>query len=89
MSRYYLAYGDNAVAVVQTWAQINRIRKYFVGFNCRGYATYDEANTDGLEHLAEIAPSYLPLPEHLTLGRVVAVSSLNKELLAREEKENK
>jgi hypothetical protein len=52
MSRYYLAYGDNAVAVVQTWAQINRIRKYFVGFNCRRYATYDEANTDGLEHLA-------------------------------------
>lgn len=87
MARYYLAYGDNAVAVVQTWAHLNRIRKYFIGFNCRGYDAYDEANADGLEHLAEIAPSYLPLPEHLDLGRVVAVSSLNRAYLASEGKE--
>lgn len=83
MARYYLAFGDNAVAVVQTWAQLNRIRKYFIGFNCRGYDTYDAANAHGLEHLAEITPSYIPLPEHLTLGKVVAVSSLNREYLAR------
>lgn len=89
MANYYLVKGSNAVAVVQSWPHALRIQKYFKGFNSKGYDTYDEANTDGLEHLAEIAPSYLPLPEHLTLGRVVAVSSLNKEFLAREEKENK
>ena len=75
--------------MVQSWPHALRIQKYFKGFNSKGYNTYDEANEAGLEHLAEIAPSYLPLPKHLTLGRVVAVSSLNKEFLAREEKENK
>lgn len=89
MANYYLVKGSNAVAVVQSWSHALRIQKYFKGFNSKGYDTYDEANEAGLEHLAEIAPSYLPLPEHLTLGRVVAVSSLNKEFLAREEKENK
>ena len=89
MANYYLVKGSNAVAVVQSWNQAQKIRKYFKGVNFKGYDTYDEANEAGLEHLAEIAPSYLPLPEHLTLGRVVAVSSLNKEFLAREEKENK
>ena len=89
MANYYLVKGSNAVAVVQSWPLALRIQKYFKGFNSKGYNTYDEANEAGLEHLAEIAPSYLPLPEHLTLGRVVAVSSLNKEFLAREEKENK
>ena len=89
MSKFYLVKGFNAVAVAQSWNQAQKIRKYFKGVNVKGYNTYDEANEAGLEHLAEIAPSYLPLPEHLTLGRVVAVSSLNKEFLAREEKENK
>ena len=89
MANYYLVKGSNAVAVVQSWSHALRIQKYLKGFNSKGYDTYNEANEAGLEHLAEIAPSYLPLPEHLTLGRVVAVSSLNKEFLAREEKENK
>ena len=89
MANYYLVKGSNAVAVVQSWSHALRIQKYFKGFNSKGYDTYEAANEAGLEHLAEIAPSYLPLPEHLTLGRVVAVSSLNKEFLAREEKENK
>ena len=89
MSMFYLVKGFNAVAVAQSWNQAQKIRKYFKGVNFKGYNTYDEANEAGLEHLTEIAPSYLPLPEHLTLGRVVAVSSLNKEFLAREEKENK
>lgn len=89
MANYYLVKGSDAVAVVQSWPHALRIQKYFKGFNSKDYDTYDEANEAGLEHLAEIAPSYLQLPEHLTLGRVVAVSSLNKEFLAREEKENK
>ena len=89
MANYYLVKGSNAVAVVQSWPHALRIQKYFKGFNSKGYDTYDAANKAGLEHLAEIAHSYLPLPEHLNLGRVVAVSSLNKEFLAREEKENK
>ena len=89
MANYYLVKGSNAVGVVQSWSHALRIQKYFKGFNSKGYDTYDAANEAGLEHLAEIAPSYLPLPEHLTLGRVVAVSSLDKEFLAREEKENK
>ena len=89
MPKFYLVKGFNAVAVAPSWNRAQKLQKYFQGVNFKGYNTYDEANEAGLEHLAEIAPSYLPLPEHLTLGRVVAVSSLNKEFLAREEKENK
>lgn len=85
---YYLVKGSNAVAVVQSWSHANRIWKYVKGFNCKGYDTYDEANEDGLEHLAEITPYYIPLPDFLTLGKVVSVSSQNEAYL-KGEKENK
>lgn len=88
MANYYLVKGSNAVAVVQSWSHANRIRKYVKGFNCKGYDTYDEANEDGLEHLAEITPYYIPLPDFLTLGKVVSVSSLDEAYL-KGEKENK
>lgn len=89
MPKFYLVKGFNAVAVAQSWNQAQKIQKYFKGVNFKGYDTYDEANEAGLEHLSKITPSYIPLPEYLVLGKVVAVSSLNKEFLAREEKENK
>ena len=82
MANYYLVKGSNAVAVVQSWNQAKRIQRYFKGFNCRCCDSYDEANEAGLEHLSEITPYYIPLPEYLELGRVVSVTSLNKEFLA-------
>lgn len=81
MANYYLVRGSNAAAVVQSWSQAKRIQKYFKSVNYKGFDTYNEANEAGLEHLSEITPYYTPLPEHLALGKVVSVSSLNKEYL--------
>ena len=89
MPKFYLVKGFNAVAVAPSWNRAQKLQKYFQGVNFKGYDTYDEANEAGLEHLSKITPSYIPLPEYLVLGKVVAVSSLNKEFLDREEKENK
>lgn len=86
MANYYLVKGSNAVAVVQTWPQALRIKRYFKGFNTKGYDTYDEANADGLDHLSEITPYYITLPEFLELGKVVAVSALNRKYQNKEEK---
>ena len=80
MANYYLVKGSNAVAVVQTWPQALRIKKYF-----KGYETYDEANADGLDHLSEITPYYIPLPDFLELGKVVAVSALSRNYQNKEE----
>lgn len=85
MANYYLVKGSNAVAIVQTWPQALHIKKYFKGFNTKGYETYDEANADGLEHLSEITPYYITLPELLELGKVVAVSALNRKYQNKEE----
>ena len=82
MSKFYLVKGFNAVAVAQSWNQAQKIQKYFKGVNFKGYDSYDAANEAGLEHLSKITPSYIQLPEFLILGKVVAVSSLNKEFLA-------
>ena len=84
MAKYYLAYGSNAVAVVQSWSRVNQLRKYFKAFNCKKFDSYEEADAAGLDHLSEIAPCYLPIPEHLVLDRVVSVSGLNKDYLASE-----
>ena len=89
MFKFYLVKGFNAVAVVQSWNHAKNVQKYFKGVKFKGYDTYDAANEAGLEHLAKIIPSYIQLPEYLILGRVVSVTGLNKEFLAREEKENK
>lgn len=86
MSKFYLVKGFNAVAVAQSWNQAQKIQKYFKGVNFKGYDSYDAANEAGLEHLSKITPSYIQLPEFLILGKVVAVSSLNKEFLDREGK---
>lgn len=83
MANYYLVKGSNAVAVVQSWNQAKRIQRYFKGFNCRCCDSYDEANEAGLEHLSEITPYYIPLPEYLELGKVVSVSGLHKALQAK------
>ena len=86
MASYYLVKGSNAVAVVHSWSQAKRIEKYFKSVNFKGYDTYDEANADGLEHLSEITPYYIPLPEFLELGKVVSVSALNRNYQNKEEK---
>ena len=86
MANYFLVKGRNAVAVVQSWSQAKRIEKYFKGVNYKGYDTYDEANEAGLEHLSEITPSYIPLPDYLALGKVVSVSGLNEAYLEKEGK---
>jgi predicted RNA-binding protein with RPS1 domain len=86
MASYYLVNGSNAVAVVQSWSQAKRIEKYFKSVNFKGYDTYDEANADGLEHLSEITPYYIPLPDFLELGKVVSVSALNRNYQNKEEK---
>ena len=87
MPKYYLVKGFNAVAIVPSWNQAQKIQKYFKGVNFKGYDTYDAANEAGLQHLAKITPSYIQLPEFLILGKVVAVSSLNKDFLASGGKE--
>lgn len=89
MSKFYLVKGFNAVAVAQSWNQALKIQKYFKGVKFKGYDTYDEANSEGLMHLARITPSYIQLPEYLILGKVVSVTGLNKEFLVREDKDNK
>ena len=86
MANYYLVKGSNAVAVVQSWSQAKRIEKYFKSINFKGYDTYDEANADGLEHLSEITPYYIPLPDFLELCKVVSVSALNRNYQNKEEK---
>lgn len=87
MPKYYLVKGLNAVAIAPSWKQAQKIQKYFKGVNFKGYDTYDAANEAGLEHLAKITPSYIQLPEFLILGKVVAVSSLNKDFLTSGGKE--
>ena len=86
MANYYLVKGSNAVSVVQSWSQAKRIEKYFKSISFKGYDTYDEANADGLEHLSEITPYYIPLPDFLELGKVVSVSALNRNYQNKEEK---
>ena len=82
MPKFYLVKGFNAVAVAPSWNRAQKLQKYFQGVNFKGYDNYDAANEAGLQHLAKITPSYIQLPPFLPLGRVVAVSSLNKEFLA-------
>ena len=85
MANYYLVKGSNAVAVVQSWSHALRIQKYFKGFNSKGYDTYEAANEAGLEHLSELTPYYIPLPDYLALGKVVAVSALSRNYQNKEE----
>ena len=86
MPSFFLVKGSNAVSVVQSWSQAKRIEKYFKSISFKGYDTYDEANADGLEHLSEITPYYIPLPDFLELGKVVPVSALNRNYQNKEEK---
>lgn len=81
MSNYYVVTGRNAVAVVASWNHAMRIQKYFKGFFCKGYDTYDEANEAGLDHLSKIIPYYVQLPECLTLGKVVTSNALHTAYL--------
>ena len=88
MPKFYLVKGFNAVAVAQSWNQAQKLQKYFRGVNFKGYDTYGEANEAGLAHLAKITPSYIQLPEFLILGKVVSVTGLNKEFMARDGQTN-
>ncbi len=83
---YYMAHGDNGVIVVNSWSLVLRTRKYLRGCNNKKFETYREAETAALEHLQDIAPDYLPLPEHLVLNKMVTVNQLNEEFLKKEEK---
>ena len=83
---YYMAHGENGVIVVNSWKQVLKTRKYLIGNNNKKYETYREAETAALNHLRDIAPDYLPLPEHLVLNKMVTINQLNEEYLKKEAK---
>lgn len=83
---YYMAHGDNGVIVVNSWKQVLRTRKYLIGNNNKKFETYRDAEEAALEHLRDITPEYLPLPDHLILNKMVTVNQLNETYLEKEGK---
>lgn len=81
---YYMAFGSNGVIVVNSWGRVLNTRKYLIGNNNRKYDTYREAEKAALEHLRDIAPEYLSLPDHIVLNRMLTLNQLNEMYLKKE-----
>lgn len=78
MKCYYLVTGSNGVIIKETYLQAYHCRMYLRQNRIKKYQSFEEAETAALEHLQNITPYYIPIPDSVQLNQMITVSGLRK-----------
>lgn len=75
---FYAVYGFNAVGVVSSWNEVERVRKYIHGINTKKFTTFQEAEVYSLDIASQRIPEMYILPEHLKCNDVQFLKDLDR-----------
>ena len=79
--RYYAVYGSNAVAVFNSWGQVEYCQKYFKAFRTKRFDTFQEAELYALEMCYDYFPRGRVMPESLICNDIVFFKNCLKPLI--------
>lgn len=80
---YYLVSGDNGIIIHQYYNKAFVCRNCFRRNKIKKYDTFEEAEDAALDHLSDILPYYIPVPERVKLDEMLTVSKLVREYAAK------
>lgn len=80
----YLTYGSNGCIIHQFFSRARACQYCFRKSNIKRFDTFEEAEAAALEHLGEVLPYYVPLPERVKYNEMMTVSKLVREFEAKE-----
>ncbi len=75
----YLVRGDNGVIIHKDYASAIRCLYCFKRGIIKRYDSFAEAEEAALEHLSEIVPYYVRIPNRLKMDQMVTVTKLLQE----------
>lgn len=81
---YYLVSGDNGIIIHQYYNKAYACRNCFRRNRIKKYETFEEAEAAALDHLSDILPYYIPVPEHVRLDEMLTINRLSKEYAVKE-----
>lgn len=76
---FYLVSGDNGIIIHQYYNKAYACRNCFRRNKIKKYDTFEEAEEAALDHLSDILPYYIPVPEQVRLDEMLTIHKLAKE----------
>ena len=79
-NKFYACNGYNAVAVCDSWWQVERSRKYFKGFCNKRFDNFEDAERYALDICGEVFPRGRTMPEQLECNNIIFFKNCLKPL---------
>ena len=76
---FYVVRGSNGVIIQVNYGKAVWCQKYIHNSKLKKFKCFEEAEQAALDHLAEIVPYYIPIPEHIEVNEMVTRARLNRE----------
>lgn len=82
----YVVKGNNGVIIHYDYYKAQQCQRYIRKSMIKKYEVFEEAEAAALEHLEDIVPYYIPIPEHLEVNEMVTIAKLVRAEKKRREK---
>ena len=76
---YYLVAGVNGVVIQYSFHKAQSCQRYIHKSRIKKFEYFEDAEAAALEHLSEIVPYYVTIPDHIKLNELVTRARLYKE----------
>lgn len=74
----YVAFGDNGVIIHANYNAALSYRKYIRAMNVRKFPDFQSAEEFALDHLSEVMPYYIRIPDHIVMDDLLTYSILKR-----------
>ena len=75
---YYLVRGNNGVIIHYNYFKAQECQRYIHKSTIKKFDLFEDAENVALEHLSEIIPWYIPIPDHLEVNEMVTRAKLDR-----------
>ena len=75
---YYVLFGINGTIIQENYYKTVKCQEYIKKSTMKKFSTFEEAEQAALDHLAEIVPYYIPIPEHIEVNEMVTRAKLDR-----------
>lgn len=75
---FYLVKGSNGVIIQEIYGKALRCQKYIHESTVKKFDYFEDAEQAALDHLTEIVPYFIPIPEHIEVNEMVTKARLDR-----------
>lgn len=82
----YLLRGENGVIIHYNFYRAEDCKRYIRKGRIKKYECFEEAEAAALEHLENIVPYYIQIPDHIKMNEMITRAKLFREDKEKEDK---